>query len=319
MARVLVSAPLPGAALDRLRAVHDVEVGTDPRGLGHAVLLERVGPFEALVTLLSDRIDEALLTEAPRLRVIANCAVGVDNIDLAACRARRVVVTNTPDVLTDATADLTFALLLAACRRVAEGDRSLRSGVPWRGWSPTELLGVRVTGASLGIIGLGRIGRALARRAAGFSMRVSYTQRRRAPEEVERELAASFVDLERLLAGSDIVCVCCPLTDETRGLLSRQRLRAMRPGSVLVNTARGACVEQEALADVLDEGPLFAAGLDVFEAEPDVPARLRAHPRVVLTPHIASADRPTRERMADLCADGVLDVLAGRTPQFLVA
>jgi glyoxylate reductase len=316
--RVVVSAELPGPALAMLRAAHDVEVGPDPRGLGKARLLPRVAGADALVALLTDRIDEEVLAAAPRLRVVANCAVGVDNVDLEACRQRGVVVTNTPGVLDEATADLTFALILDACRRVSEGDRLVRSRA-WRGWAPTELLGVRVTGAALGIVGLGRIGREVARRARGFSMRVGYTQRRRAPEDVERELGATFRELDALLAESDIVCVCTPLTDATRGLVSAARIERMKTGAVLVNTSRGACVDERAVARALRSGKLAAAGLDVYEREPELAEELFGCERAVLLPHIGSADEPTRAAMARICAESVLAVLAGRDPKCRIA
>ena len=242
MARVLVSAPLAGGAIAPLLAAHEVDIGEAPTGLPRDELLRRVADKEALVALLSNRIDDELLDRAPALRVVANHAVGVDNVDLEACKRRGVVVTNTPDVLSDATADFTFALLLAACRRLTEADRLARSGT-WPGWSPTELCGVRVTGATLGIVGLGRIGQAVARRARGFGMRVVYAQRRRAAVEIERELSAEHRSLEALLAESDVVSLHCPLTPETHHLLDERRLAAMKPGAVLVNTARGGCVD----------------------------------------------------------------------------
>lgn len=316
MARVLVSAPLAGDALLGL-AAHEVEVGADPIGLGRAELLARVGDKDALVALLTSRIDEELLARAPRLRVVANHAVGVDNVDLEACRRRGIVVTNTPDVLTDATADFAMALLLAACRRIVEADALARLGA-WRGWSPTELLGVRVSGATLGIVGLGRIGRAVARRARGFDMKLLYAQRTRDPE-AERELGASHRELDALLAESDVVSLHCPLTDATRGLLSRERIARMKRGAVLVNTARGACVDEAALADAVASGQLAAAALDVFEAEPRIHAGLFAQPRIVLAPHIASADLPARAAMARICVDAVLAVLEGREPRCRVA
>ncbi|HLM72645.1 MAG TPA: D-glycerate dehydrogenase [Polyangiaceae bacterium] len=321
MPRVLVSAPLPGPAVDSLRERYDVRVGADPTGLGHAGILAALhdlgGDLDALITIVTDRVDEAVLEAAPRLKIVGNCGVGVDNIDLDACRRRGVLVTNTPEVLTDATADLTFALILAACRRVAEGDRHLRAG-RWRGFAMTELLGVRVTGASLGIIGLGRIGSAVARRAQGFSMRVLYTQRRRAPEAVERELNAEYHDLETLLKQCDIVSLCCPLTPETRGLLSRERIALMKPGAVVVNTSRGACIDERALAEALAEGRLSAAGLDVYEREPQVEGALLASERAVLLPHIGSADVSTRETMARLAAEAVRAVLEGKEPKHRV-
>jgi glyoxylate reductase len=318
MARILVSAPLPGPAIETLRAAHEVFVGGEPTGLGREGLAARIGGCAALVTLVTDRVDEGLLALAPGLRIVANCGVGVDNLDLDACRRRGVMVTNTPDVLTDATADATFALLLDACRRVSEGDRAVRAG-RFRGWAPTEWLGVRVTGATLGIVGLGRIGRAVAARARGFDMRVLYTQRRRAAEDVERALGASFATLDDLCAGSDIVALCCPLNDDSRGMMSRARIARLKPGAVLVSTSRGACVDEAALAEALRQGRVAAAGLDVFAREPEVGAELLACENAVLTPHLGSADRPTREAMAGICADAVLAALSGGEPRCRVA
>lgn len=318
MGRVLVSAPLPGPAVELIRAAHEVEIGADPIGLGRAGILARVADRDALVTLVTDRLDEPLLAEAKRLRVVANCGVGVDNIDLEACRRRGVIVTNTPDVLTEATADATFALLLDACRRVSEGDRAVRAGA-WRGWAPTEWLGARVTGATLGVIGLGRIGRAVAERARGFRMRVLYAQPRRAPGDVEQALAARHVPLDDLLAESDIVALTCRLDASTRNLLSHDRIARLKPGAVVINTARGACLDERALAEALRDGHVGAAGLDVFTDEPRVSPDLLALPNVVLTPHLGSADRPTREAMARICADAVLAVLAGQEPRCRVA
>ncbi len=308
--RVLCSAALPGGALERLAAAHDVTVGEPPTGLGRDAIAARIAPFDALLTLLSDRVDAELLARAPRLRVIANYAVGTDNLDLEACAARGVTVTNTPGVLTDATADLALALMLDACRRVSESDRLARAGA-WRGWAPGEMLGVRATGATLGLVGFGRIGQAVARRARGFDMRVMYCQRRRADPAVERAHEATFAPLDELLAASDIVSLHCPLTPETRGLLSRERLARMKRGSVLVNTARGACVDARALAEAVRSGHLAGAGLDVYTAEPAIEPELRAEPRIVLSTHIGSADGPTRAKMADMCVDALLAALGG--------
>jgi glyoxylate reductase len=318
MASVLVSAPLPGPALDVLRAGHDVIVGPDRIGLGKDGILRLAGGADALVTIVTDRVDGDVLAAAPRLRIVANCGVGVDNIDLEACRSRGVLVTNTPDVLTDATADLTFALILDACRRVSEGDRLVRAG-RFRGFSMTELLGVRVTGATLGIVGLGRIGSGVARRARGFSMKVLYTQRHRADPAVEEEVGARLTSLDDLLQASDIVALCCPLTPETRGLLSRERIAKMKRGSVVVSASRGACADEQAIADALAEGRLAGAGLDVYEREPQVNEALLRCERAVLLPHIGSADTPTREAMASLAIASVIDVLRGEAPKHRVA
>ena len=312
MATVFVSGTLPGDATSRLAASHEVvQAEGGVRAEAFSACADRI---EGLVALLTDRVDEALLARCPRLRVVGNVAVGVDNVDVAACAARGVVVTNTPDVLTEATADLAFGLLLAAARRIAEGDRLVRAG-GWTGWTPTFLLGRRVHGMSLGVVGMGRIGAAVARRARGFGIHVLYTQRRRLPEPLERALGASFVpSLDEMLAWSDAVSIHCPLTSETRRLFDAGRLSRMRPGSILVNTARGPIVDEAALADALERGPLGAAGLDVFEDEPRVHPALLARPNVVLAPHIGSADAATREAMAALAAENVLRVLAGEPP-----
>jgi glyoxylate reductase len=311
--RVFVSAPLPGDALERLAAVAEVVVGEGGAGVGDPRFAEHADGYDGVVSLLTDRIDAALLARASRLRVVGNVAVGYDNVDLAACAKRGIVVTNTPGVLTEATADLAFALMLAAARRVAEGDRMVRAGA-FEGWSPTLLLGVPVHGATLGIVGLGRIGAAVARRARGFGMRVLYAQRTRLAPEMERALLAQHASLEDVFATSDFVTLHCPLTPETRHVVSRARLARMKVGSVLVNTARGACVDEAALAQSLETGPLGAAGLDVFEDEPRVHPALLARPEVVLAPHIGSADRPTREAMARMAVENVIAVLQGREP-----
>lgn len=309
MATVFVSGTLPGDGVARLRAAHDVV--HDDAGIRSEAFAERAAEVEAIVALLTDRIDGALLARMPRLRIVANVAVGVDNVDLAACRARGVIVTNTPDVLTEATADLAFGLLLAAARRIAEGDRLVRAG-GFTGWTPTFMLGARVNGATLGIVGLGRIGRATARRARGFGMRVLYTQRARHPEALEAAEGVSWSpSLDALLAEADAVSIHCPLTRETTHLFDAARLGRMRPGSILVNTARGPIVDEAALAQALERGPLAAAGLDVFEDEPRVHPALLARPNAVLAPHIGSADHPTREAMSDTAIANVLAVLAG--------
>jgi glyoxylate reductase len=309
--RVFVSSELPGDALELLRAAHDVDLG---KGLAD----DLPDAYDAWVTLLTDRVDAARLGRATRLKVVANVAVGVDNVDLAACRARGVVVTNTPGVLTEATADLAFGLLLAAARRIAKGDRLVRAG-GWTGWSPSFMVGARVHGATLGIVGMGRIGQAMARRARGFGMHVLYTQRARLEPALERALGATFAPLDDVLTTSDAVSLHCPLTAETRGLFGAARLARMKSGSVLVNTARGPIVDEQALADALANGPLGAAGLDVYEDEPRVHPALVARPNVVLCPHIASAERATRDAMAHTAAKNVLAVLAGQLAPNAVA
>ncbi|MSP17293.1 MAG: D-glycerate dehydrogenase [Myxococcales bacterium] len=310
MARVVVSSVL-AVDLGPLLPAGTAVIAPGRGSYSRAELLATLAEADALICLLTDRVDSELLAHAPRLRVVANHAVGVDNIDLEACARRGVMVANTPDVLTDATADLTFALLLAAARRLGEGERLVRSGA-WRGWEPTQLLGVPVSGQTLGLVGLGRIGAAVARRARGFDMPICYAAPR--PVEGAHELGARHVPLDELLAGSDFVSLHGPLTPETRGLIGARELARMKSTAVLINTARGACVDEDALADALTAGRLFAAGLDVFAAEPALSPRLVACDRAVLLPHLGSATHRARARMAELCAAAVTDVLAGRSP-----
>ncbi len=307
MATVFVSTQLPGTGVAELAREHQVILGD---GLLAASL---PGDVAALITVLTDRVDAAVLERLPALRVVANVAVGYDNVDVAACAARGVVVTNTPHVLTESTADFTFGLLLAAARRIAEGDRIVRAG-RFTGWTPTYMLGTRVSGMTLGIVGLGRIGQAVARRARGFGMRVVYTQRTRAPEAVERALCATYAGWPDLLALADAVTLHCPLTPATQHLIDRRALAAMKPGAILIYTARGGCVDEGALAEALERGPLAACGLDVYEREPAEHPRLLACGRAVLAPHLGSADTPTREAMTALAVANVAAVLAGEAP-----
>ena len=262
---------------------------------------------DALICLLLDRIDAAVLARAPRLRIVANCAVGFDNVDVAACTAAGVAVTNTPDVLTEATAEFAFALILAAARRLPEAGALVRSG-QWPGWRLDQLLGVQLAGKTLGIVGLGRIGRAVIRRGEAFGMRAIWAD----PH------APGAVSLDELFATADVVSLHCPLTPETHHLVNEARLALMKPTAIVVNTARGGCVDERALIEAFAKGRIFGAALDVFEGEPKVDARLRADPRLVLAPHLGSATTETRTKMAELCRDAVIDVLAGRRPKHLV-
>lgn len=309
MARVFVSSPLPGDALSRLAREHDVVIGGEGVGVRGDAFVRDAASFDAIVTLFTDRVDAALLDRTVRLQVVANFAVGFDNIDLASCATRGVVVTNTPGVLSEATADLAFGLLLATARRIAEGDRIVRRGA-FPKHSPSFLLGAPVHGATLALVGLGRIGQAMARRARGFGMRVMYASRTRASLDVERALGAVEVPLDEAFERGDFVSLHCPLTPETRHLVNAERLARMKPGAILVNTTRGAVVDEAALASALESGPIGGAGLDVYEDEPRVHPALLTLENVVLSPHIGSADRPTRQRMADLVVDNVLAVLA---------
>ncbi len=299
------------AALDELPG--EVTTSEDSSGQGRAALLDDVAGCDAVVTLLTQRVDDELLDAAgPGLRVVANVAVGHDNIDLEACRRRNVVVTTTPGVLDQATADLAVALVLATARRVVEADAFIRSGNAWT-WSPDLFVGLDVTGATIGIVGLGRIGQQVARRAAAFDMRVLATPSR-SGTAAATALGVETMPLDQLLAESDIVSLHCPLTPETRHLIGADQLALMRPDAILVNTARGPIVDEAALAAALVAGQIGGAGLDVFEDEPDIHPDLVGRPDVVLLPHIGSAGRRTRLRMLELALDNVRAVLAGETP-----
>jgi glyoxylate reductase len=315
--RVFVTRQLPGEALGRLGRHVELRVWEDELPPSRDALLAEAALAEGLVTLLTDRVDASLLAAAPGLRAVSNVAVGYDNIDVPACTARRIPVGNTPGVLTETSADFAFALLMGLARRVAEADAFVRAG-RWRTWSPTLLLGTDIHGATLGIVGLGAIGAAVARRARGFGMRVLYTGPRPKPE-LEAGLDARYVDKATLLAESDIVSLHLPLSPATRHWLGRAELAAMKPGALLVNTARGGVVDQDALVEALREGRLGGAGLDVMDPEP-LPADspLMTLPNVLLAPHIASASHATRGRMASMAVDNLLAALEGRRPPHCV-
>jgi len=312
MSEVAVTAALPGSALERLARRHAVRVRGRGPALAGRQLAEFAGQADALVCLLADRVAAEVFALCPRLVVVANYAVGVNNIDLEAARTSGVWVTNTPDVLTDATADLAWSLILAVARRVVEGDRLVRSG-SFSGWRPDLLLGAGLQGKTLGIVGMGRIGRAVARRASGFGMWVCYHSRTQAPP-LEGAGAEYIPDLEALLARSDVLSLHCPLTHQTRHLLDERRLCLLPAGAIVVNTSRGEVVDEAALARVLESGRLGGAGLDVYEREPEVHRALLGRDDVVLLPHLGSATREARQAMADLVVDNVLAVLDGKPP-----
>jgi len=318
VSKVYVTRPMAEEALALLRSQAEVALWPDPDlPPPHEEIVRQVREADGLVCLLTDWIDAEVIAAGARLRVISTVAVGYDNIDVAAATARRIPVCNTPGVLTEATADLTWALLMAAARRVTEAERYLRAG-RWRSWSPQLLLGQDVYGATLGLIGLGRIGQAVARRARGFDMRVLYHSATRKPE-VERELGVEWADLEALLRESDFVSLHVPLTEETRNLIGARELALMKPTAVLINTARGQVVDQEALVATLQGGRLAAAGLDVFQVEPlaaDDP--LLSLENVVLLPHLGSASVATRRRMAMMAAENLVAGLRGERPPYLV-
>lgn len=276
-------------------------------------LLRRVADKDALICLLTEKVNDELLDRAPHLRVAATVSVGYDNIDVAACTRRKIIATHTPGVLDDTTADFAFALLMAIARRIVEGDAWMRSGA-WPGWNLDQLCGSDVSGKTLGIIGFGRIGRAMAKRAQGFDMRILYTDAMRAAPEVERDLHVEYVDSDRLLAAADFVSVHVPLLPETRRLINASTLAKMKPGSYLINTSRGPVVDEAALVAALDAKQIAGAALDVFENEPKVHPALVARKDVILTPHIASASVETRTKMAVIAVENVIALFDGRRP-----
>jgi glyoxylate reductase len=311
--RVLVTRHLPAGGIEPLlTAGHEVIQHDDDDVFTPDELRTAVADVDALVCLLTDQVDAALLDAGgTRLKVVANVAVGFNNIDVAAATERGIAVCNTPGVLDETTADLAFLLMLAAARLASDAERDLRTGV-WDGWEVTEYLGLDVHGATLGIVGYGRIGKAVARRAAGFGMSVIHHTR------TDTGLPGWTPDLDHLCATADFVSLHVPLTPETTHLVDARRLALMKPSAILVNTARGPVVDEAALADALHAGTIFAAGLDVFEQEPIIHERLLTAPRTVLLPHIGSASVATRTRMATLACEGVVAVLAGERPPNLV-
>lgn len=310
--RVFVARRIPEEGLRPILAACDAEVWPDELPPPRDVLLRSVAGCAGILTLLTDRVDDALLDAAgPGLRVVSNYAVGFDNVDLAACAARAIPVGNTPGVLTETTADFAFALLMAAARRIAEGDRYVRAG-HWQTWGPLLLLGPDVHGSTLGIVGFGRIGQAMARRARGFGMTILYHDAGPVPAEIARELGAVSVPFEELLARSDVISLHVNLTPETRHLIDAAALRQMKPGAIVVNTARGPVIDHNALYTALRDGTIGAAALDVTDPEPiPVDHPLLGLDNCLIVPHIASASYATRARMAEMAAANLLAGVRG--------
>jgi glyoxylate reductase len=311
--KVLVTARLPEEVLNRIAREHQVHIRTEDVPLEHEKLLELVGDMDGLLCTITDRIDREVLDLSPRLRVIANNGVGFDHIDVEEATRRGIPVSNTPGVLTDSTADLTFALILAAARRVVEGDRMVRAG-DFKFWAPLKFLGVEVAGKTLGIIGMGRIGQAVAKRAAGFDMRAIYWSRTRLKPQLEHELKVSFSSFDDLLRESDFVSLHVPLRPETRHLIGARELAMMKSSAFLINTARGPVVDEQALVAALRSGRIRCAGLDVYEDEPRLSAGLAELNNAVLLPHMGSATIETRTRMAGMACENLLAGLAGKRP-----
>jgi glyoxylate reductase len=306
--RVLLTRRVPSVVLSSLETQCSVDVFTGEGTMPRAELISRIAGVDGVMCLLSDRVDATVMDAAPQLKVIANIAVGYDNIDRAAAAARGIVVTNTPDVLTEATAELTWALILGIARRIGEGDRLVRSGA-WKGWALDLLLGTELRGKQLGIVGGGRIGRAVAARAGAFGMRAVFSHH---PSAAAAGLPT--VSLDELLVASDVITLHTPLTPSTRHLIDKRAFARMKRSALLVNTARGPIVDEAALAWALGERLIAGAALDVYEHEPSVHAELLTFDNVLLAPHIGSATRETRTAMADLAARNVLAVLNGDEP-----
>ncbi|HEX2025301.1 MAG TPA: D-glycerate dehydrogenase [Actinomycetota bacterium] len=315
---VLVTRRLPPKPMEVLRERFDVDLWEGDGAIPRDELLTRIGGKPGAITLLTDKVDGELLDAAgPELRIVANYAVGFDNIDVDECTRRGVMATNTPEVLTETTADTAWALMMAAARRVPEGDRFLRSRTPWI-WGPEMMLGQDVHGKVLGIVGFGRIGQAVARRGKGFGMSVRYYDVFRPSSEVEEALGAQYLELDELLAGSDFISVHVALTPETRHLFGPEQFRRMKPTAVLVNTSRGPVIDEAALVEALRAGELFAAGLDVFEKEPEVHQGLLELDNAVIIPHLGSATVETRDAMGMVAVDNLTAALEGRRPPTLL-
>ncbi|MBC7319805.1 D-glycerate dehydrogenase [bacterium] len=312
--KVYITRRIPEPGIEMIRKEHEVEINPYDRVLTREELLQAVKGKDGILCLLTDKIDAEVFDAAgPQLKVVSNYAVGYDNIDVNEATKRGIVVTNTPGVLTETTADLAWALILATARRVVEADKFTRAG-KYEGWAPMLFLGQDVYGKTLGIIGMGRIGQAVARRAKGFNMKVLYNDIRRIPEELEKELNATFVSLDELLEQSDFVSLHTYLSPETYHLINEERLKKMKKTAYLINTSRGPVVDENALVKALKEGWIAGAGLDVYEFEPKLVPGLAECENAVLLPHIASASVETRTKMATMAAENLLAVLAGKMP-----
>ncbi|MGI8907024.1 MAG: 2-hydroxyacid dehydrogenase [Candidatus Sumerlaeaceae bacterium] len=314
MKKVFITRKLPEIARQLLHTGGcEVHVNPNDRPLTAEELRSAAHESDALLCLLNDKIDAQLIESAPRCRIYANYAVGYDNMDVPAATAAGVALSNTPDVLSIATAEMAWALMFAAARRLGEGERMVRAGA-FNGWAPMMLVGHEITGKTLGIAGAGRIGTAMARMARGFDMRILYTKRS-AQSPAMQKLGAARVELDQLLQESDFVSLHAPLTQETRHMISAQELKLMKPTAVLVNTARGPLIDEAALADALERKQIAAAGLDVYEREPQIEARLLSLDNVVLAPHLGSSTHEARAAMAELAANNILDYFDGRPPR----
>ena len=315
--KVFVTYKIPEDGLKLLKEKYELDVYEGEEFLTKEEMLKRVKDADAVITQLRDPVDKEFIDAGKKLKIIANYAVGYNNINVEYAKSKGIYVTNTPGVLTEATADIAWALILAVARKIISADRFVREG-KFKGWKPKLFLGYEIHGKTLGIIGMGRIGQAVARRALGFGMKIIYHNRKRLPEEIEKKYSASYVDLETLLKNSDFISINVPLTDETYHLLDEKRLNLLKPNAILVNTARGPVVDEKALYKLLKEGKIAGAGFDVYENEPFLTPGLEKLENVVLLPHIGSATFETRSKMSIMVAENVINALEGRKPKNLV-
>jgi len=318
MAKIVVTGKIPAGGLARLKVEHDVLAWESEEAISRTELLQMVTGADAIVSLLTEKIDaELLAASGSQLKSVSNVAVGYNNIDVPACEAAGVLVTNTPGVLTQATADIAMALILMSTRRLGEGERVIRAQDPWQ-WGMFFMLGMGLQGRQLGIVGMGQIGIATAQRAKAFGMNIAYTRRTPLESEIEKDLAAKFMSMDELIESSDVLSIHCPYSPATHHLISENQLARMKPSAFLINTARGPIVDEQALVDALKAGKIAGAGLDVFEHEPKVNPGLLELDNAVLIPHLGSATVETRAAMADIAATNALAILAGKTAPNLV-
>lgn len=313
--KVFITYKIPEPGIDLLKEKFDVDVYEGERFLTKQEMMERVKDADAVVTQLRDPVDKEFIDAGEKLKIIANYAVGFNNIDVEYAKQKGIYVTNTPDVLTEATADIAWALILAVARKIIPADKFTRKG-KFEGWKPNLFLGYEIYGKTLGIIGMGRIGKAVARRAMGFGMKIIYHNRKRTEDDYKYN--AKYVDLETLLKESDYISINAPLTKETYHLLNKERLSLLKKNAILVNTARGSIVDEKALYELLKEGKIAGAGFDVYENEPKITEGLEKLDNVVLLPHIGSATYETREKMSIMVAENIIDALEGKIPRNLV-
>ncbi len=315
--RIFLTRVLPLPVMERLNIEFDLQFDEADIPLSRAKMMEGVKNADGMISMLSDSIDREVLEAASQLKIVANYAVGYNNMDLSAAKEKQVLITNTPGVLTETTADLTWALLMAVARRIPEANQWVKSG-KWAGWSPTELMGADIYGKTLGLLGMGRIGQAVARRAAGFGMQIFYYCRHRLSEKSEEALGVSYLSFSELLEGSDFLSLHLPLNEDSLHLIDQKALQRMKPGAFLINTSRGAIIDEKALCHALEEKEIAGAGLDVFEAEPGISPQLLQMENVVTLPHIGSASFETRVKMGFMVIDNLLSCFKGQMPSNVV-